>query len=69
MTGDPTAEAFATKKIDSHNIEFIVKKKPGNVPEPWHVTISKDGKTLTSVGKMRAADGQEYSATFVYDKQ
>ena len=69
VTGDPTAEAFAAKKIDSNAMEFVVKKKSGKVPEPWRVTVSEDGKTMTSVGIMRGADGQEISATFVYDKQ
>jgi hypothetical protein len=69
VTGDPTAEAFARKEIDTNIIEFVLKKKPGMVPEAWRVTISNDGKTLTSLGKMKGADGQEINATFVYDKQ
>lgn len=69
VTGDPTAEAFDTKIIDANTIDFVVKKKPGKIPEPWRATISKDGKTLTSVGKMKGDKGQDINATFVYDKQ
>ena len=68
VTGDRTAEAFAIRRIDSNTFEFVVKKKGGKVEEPWRVNVSKDGKTMTSVGKMTGADGNEINAAFVYDK-
>ena len=46
-----------------------VKKKPGKLAEPWRVTVSGDGKTMTSVGKVKRANGQEISGTYVYDRQ
>jgi hypothetical protein len=69
VTGDPNAEAFAIRKVDSNTMEFIVKKNPGRVPEPWRVTVSGDGKTMTSVGIVKRANGEEISGTYVYDKQ
>jgi hypothetical protein len=58
----------AIKKVDANTV-VVVAKKAGKEVGNWRVTVSKDGKTYTMVGKAKDAKGQEYSGTFVYDKQ
>lgn len=65
--GHPNVIAFAIERIDSHTAEFIIKKKDGYA-EYWPAALSKDGKTMTSVGKGKL-NGQEYNGSFVYEKQ
>jgi steroid delta-isomerase-like uncharacterized protein len=68
ITGYSAADTIAQKKIDPNSYELMAKKA-GKEVERWRVAISNDGKTQTLAGKGTNAKGQEYKATFVYDKQ
>jgi len=68
VTGDPTSDTRAIKKIDDHNYELTVKKG-GKVTLTGKAVISADGKTRTvTVGGTDAA-GKKVEGTSVYDKQ
>jgi steroid delta-isomerase-like uncharacterized protein len=56
------------KKIDATTVEWVFKNA-GKEVERWRATLSKDGKTNTSTGKGTNPQGQEYKATWIYDKQ
>ena len=62
------AQMTAVKKIDANTLEFV-DKRDGKIIATWPSTVSKDGKIMTTVGKGRDAKGQEFSITFVYEKQ
>ncbi len=68
VADDPIADMVATKKVNANTVE-IVFKKAGKEVQRWRITISKDGKEMTSEGKWKDAKGQEFRGTFVYDKQ
>src|SRR5260370_12521817 len=68
VTGDPTSDTRAIKKIDDHNYELTVKKG-GKVTLTGKAVISADGKTRTvTVGGTDAA-GKKVEGTSVYHKQ
>jgi len=68
LKGYPLADTLAQKKIDATTLEMIAKKA-GQEVERWQITISKDGKTQTWVGKGKNAKGKEFNGTFAYDRQ
>jgi hypothetical protein len=68
VTGNPNADTISLKRIDSHSFEARWKKD-GKPTLTIRTTISKDGKTRTSVQSGKNAQGQEVSNTIVYDKQ
>ena len=68
IRGNPEADTSAIKKIDANTV-VEVWKKAGKEVATWRVTVSKDGKTHTVVGKMRDAQGQEITVDYFYDKQ
>jgi hypothetical protein len=68
VTGDPDTDMVFMKKIDPNTIT-VGAKKAGKEVSSWRVSISKDGKTQTAVGKVKDAKGQESNMTEVFDKQ
>jgi hypothetical protein len=66
--GIPTMDTSAMKKIDMNTIAEV-SKKAGKEVARFRYTVSKDGKTLTATGKIIDPKGQEYSVTYVCDKQ
>src|SRR5262245_4209918 len=68
VTGSPTADTIALKRIDANTTEGVTKKA-GKVVATVKVVISKDGKTRTVTGKGKNAQGQDTSFTAVYEKQ
>lgn len=68
VTGDPTSDAWAYKKIDDHTLELIVKKD-GKVTASGRIIIAPDGKSrrITLIGTN--PQGSKSSAEAVYDKQ
>jgi len=67
LTGDPTADARAYKKVNARTLD-ITTKKGGKVQGTAKIVVAADGKsrTVTAGG---SADGKKYSSTAVYDKQ
>ena len=68
ITGDPTVDTCMLKKTDATTFQFVCKKA-GKQAMTGRDTVSKDGKTHTMTFKGINPKGQEYSGTFVYDKQ
>jgi hypothetical protein len=56
------------KQIDANTVLFV-QKKAGKEVGTWRVTVSEDGKTFASTGKGTDPQGQEFTATSIYDKQ
>ncbi len=67
-TGDPNADTYALKKIDSNTI-VEVDKKVGKAVGNWRMVISKDGRTSSWTGKFKDEKGQEINVTLVFDMQ
>jgi hypothetical protein len=68
VTGSPTADTIALKRIDANTTEGVTKKA-GKVVGTARAVVSKDGKTRTLTGKGKNAQGQDTSFTAVYEKQ
>jgi len=68
VTGDPTSDARALKKVDDHTITFNVKKGD-KVTITGRIVLSADGKTRTVTTTGTDANGKKVSGTAVYDKQ
>jgi hypothetical protein len=58
----------AYSRIDDHTCGVVVKVD-GDVVSFARITISSDGKTITTVTSGTNAQGQKVSTTTVYDKQ
>jgi surface antigen len=68
VTGDPTSDMRAYKKIADNDLEMTIKKS-GTTTMHGHVKVSADGKTRTvSISGMNP-EGKKISSTGVYDKQ
>jgi hypothetical protein len=67
VTGDPTGNTRAYKKIDASTLEFV-GKKDGKVTVTGRVTHSADGKTRTVTTSMTDATGKKIKSTAIYDK-
>ena len=67
VTGSPTQDAVAMKRIDTHTTERIFKKG-GKVVSTGRRVVSKDGKTWTATTK-GTRNGKPYTDITFYDKQ
>jgi len=68
VTGNPTTDSRAYKKINDHTLE-ATGKKDGKVTITVKITVSADGKTRTVTGSQTDAAGKKVAMTAVYDKQ
>ncbi len=68
VTGDPSSDARALKKVDDHTITFSVKKGD-KVITTGRIVLSADGKTRTVTTTTTDAKGKKVRSTAVYDKQ
>lgn len=68
VTGDPTSDVRAYKKVDDHTLEFTVKNK-GKVMATGKVVVAADGKSRTVTTSGTDAKGNKVRASSVYDKQ
>jgi hypothetical protein len=68
VTGDPTTDARAYKKIDDRTIE-LTNKKGGKATTTGKIVISADGKSRTVTVAGTSPDGKKVSVNAVYDKQ
>ncbi len=68
LTGSPTSDTIALKRINASTIE-TTSKKDGKVVTTVRSVVSKDGKTRTSTWKGKNAKGEPISWIVVYDKQ
>lgn len=68
ITGIPGAEMVSVKRIDANTMESTIKSA-GQVVMTVRSTVSKDGKTRTSIFKGKDAQGRDVNNVVVYDKQ
>jgi hypothetical protein len=68
VKGDPGADMISLKKVDANTV-VVVAKKAGKEAGTVRTTVSKDGKTMTTVVKGKHDKGKEWSYTQVWDKQ
>lgn len=69
ITGAPNNVAkTSTKRVNDTTTESVGKSADGKILENATVTVSRDGKTLTRVAKIKGPDG-EVTIKAVYDKQ
>ena len=67
VTGDPTRDTTALKKIDDYTYE-ILNKKDGRVVGTIRNVFSRDGKTRTQTGPGTNAKGIRTNSVVVYEK-
>ena len=68
ITGVPNGDTVSAKRIDSNTMESTIKAG-GQVVMTVRSTVSKDGKTRTSVFKGKDAQGRDVNNVVVYEKQ
>jgi len=68
ISGVPGAEMVSVKRIDANTVESTIKAG-GQLVMTVRSTVSKDGKTRTSVFKGKDAQGRDVNNVVVYDKQ
>lgn len=68
VTGDPTADTRAYKKMGKRTLEFT-GKKDGKMTYSGKIMVSADGKTRTVTTSGKGEDGKMMKSTAVYDKQ
>src|SRR5215471_2231171 len=68
VTGNPTTDTRAYKKINDHTLE-VTGKKDGKVTTAVKIVVSADGKSRTVSGSATDPSGKKSSLNAVYDKQ
>jgi len=68
VTGDPTSDTRAYKKVNDHTLD-LTAKKDGKVTVTGKIVVSADGKTRTVSTSGSDATGKKMKNTAVYDKQ
>jgi len=68
VTGSPTADVRAYRKINSRSLS-ITEKKGGKIVLTGTITVSADGKSRTVRTTATDAKGKRIRNTAVYDKQ
>lgn len=67
LTGDPSADTRAVKRVDDHTLQFW-SKKGGKVVNSGKVTVAPDGKSRTVEITGTDAKGKKFHGRMVYDK-
>lgn len=68
VTGDPTQDARAYRKVDDRTMELDIKKG-GKKLGTGRIVIAPDGKSRTITVSGTDASGKPYSSVGFYDKQ
>lgn len=68
VTGDPTSDTRAYKKVNDNTLDMTIKKD-GKVTATGKIVVSADGKTRTVTTSGTDAKGKKVKNTAVYDKQ
>jgi hypothetical protein len=68
VSGDPSADTRAYKKVDEHTL-LLTNKKNGKVPTSGRIVVSGDGRSRTVTVTGTSAEGKTMSSSAVYDKQ
>jgi hypothetical protein len=68
VTGDPTSDTRAYKRVNASTLAMTLKKD-GKVIATGQIVVSSDGKTRTVTTKGTDAMGKTVTSRAVYDKQ
>ncbi len=68
LTGDPTGDTRAYKKVNERTMDGITKKD-GKVTGSSHIVVSADGKTRTVTTDLTDSAGKKAHSVAFYDKQ
>jgi hypothetical protein len=68
VTGDPTSDTRAYKRVNDHTLE-VTNKKGNKGTTTARIVVSADGKSRTVTSHGTDANGKKISSTAVYDKQ
>jgi hypothetical protein len=68
VTGDPTSDTRAYKKVGSRSLDLTVKKD-GKVTINGRIVVAADGKSRTLTASGTDAMGKKIKSVSVYDKQ
>jgi hypothetical protein len=68
VTGDPTLDMRAYKKVDDRTMDLTIKKG-GKVVGTGRVAVAADGKSRTVTINGTNSKGKKFTNTAVYDKQ
>ena len=68
VTGDPTSDTRAYKKVNDNTLDMTIKKD-GKVTATGTIVVSADGKTRTVTTSGTDDKGKTVKNTAVYDKQ
>jgi hypothetical protein len=68
VTGDPTSDTRAYKRVNDHTLE-VTNKKGDKGTTTARIVVSADGKSRTVTSHGTDANGKKISSTAVYDKQ
>ncbi len=68
LTGDPTSDTRAYKRINRHTLN-LTGKKDGKVITTAHIVVSANGKTRTVTSHAWDAKGKKITTVGMYDKQ
>ena len=67
VTGDPTSDTRAYKKVDDHTLE-LTGKKDGKATVTGKIVVSADGKSRTVTTKGTDPQGKKFTSVAFYDK-
>jgi hypothetical protein len=68
ISGSPTFDTIAIRRVDDHTAE-VTLKKGGKVVQTSKSVISQDGKTMTNTISGTDSSGQPVHNVLVFDKQ
>ena len=68
VTGDPKSDMRAYKQIDSHTMQFVIKKD-GKTTVTGRISVAADGKSRMVTAHGAGEQGKESKEKAAYDKQ
>jgi hypothetical protein len=69
VTGNGPYDTISIKQVNANTFTDERRKTGGLYQVTGHMVISGDGKVMTTTTKGTNANGQEFTATLVYEKQ
>src|SRR5262245_1510313 len=69
VSGNSQYDTIAIKQVNANTLTDTRKKTGGKYQATSRYVVSSDGKTMTVTTKGTNADGKDFTAVFVFDKQ
>jgi hypothetical protein len=68
VTGDPSRDAVALKRIDDHTVD-VTNKKGNAVTTHMKIVVAPDGKTRTNTVTGTDANGKPFTSVMLFDRK